>query len=370
MRVALTHDWLVSFGGAERVLEALHELYPDAPVYTTVYDKNVMPLSMSSIDARTSFIQRLPLSKKLYRYYLPLMPAAFRSFDLKEYDLVISSSHACAKGVKKRKDALHICYCHTPMRYIWDMQDDYLNIEKNPFIKMAAPLLFKRLRRWDVASSQKVDYFIANSRFVQKRIKKYYGRDSEVIYPPVDTARFDVASTDDGYYLVISRLVPQKRTDIIIEAFNTLKKPLKVAGTGRELVSLRKTAGQNIEFHGFSSDEELVKLMAGCKALVFASKEDFGIVPVEAQAAGKPVIVYGEGGASESVIDGRTGLIFKRQSSQDIIEAVEKMEGMSFDGEFIKSHAKQFDRKIFMERTAQYIDRRIKEHSAKGKVNA
>ena len=250
MRVALVHDWLVSYGGAEKVLEVLHELYPEAPVYTSVYDSSKFSGSLlGNLNVKTSFIQHLPFAKKGYRNYLPLMPMAFEKFDLSSYDIVISSSHACAKGVITPSSACHICYCHTPMRYIWDMYNEYLNSEEIGLIKrLFIPIVAKYLRLWDVNSSKRVNYFIANSNFVAKRIEKYYHRESTVINPPVETEKFTISEKTENYYLVVSRLVPQKKTDIIIKAFNELGFRLKIIGEGRHMKVLKKIAKNNIEF--------------------------------------------------------------------------------------------------------------------------
>lgn len=354
-RVAITHDWLVSYGGAEKVLEALLEVFPGADVFTSVLDRSRLPRVFDGVNIRSSFIQSLPFAGTKYRAYLGLMPAAFKSFDLRGYDLIISNSHACAKNIRVPSSARHICYCLTPMRYIWDMYREYMDIERpNIFVRAVAPFAAAYLRRLDVSSSRTVDSFAAISGFIAKRIQKYYGRESEVIYPPVETGDFRISEDIGDYYLVVSRLVPQKRTDIIISAFNELGRPLKIIGTGRDEQKLKKIAKGNIEFLGFQSAEKIRELMSRCKALVFASLEDFGIVPVEAMACGRPVIAYGAGGVLDTVIPGRTGMFFDEQTPSSIASAVLKSEKTAFDPVFIKKSAEKFDKKVFKERIKQF----------------
>ncbi|MCX5749224.1 MAG: glycosyltransferase [Candidatus Saganbacteria bacterium] len=360
MKVALVHDWLTGMGGAERVLEDLCGIFPEAPVYTSVCDKDRLSDTLRKKDIRTSFIQKLPFAKQRYRDYLPLMPFAFESFDLKGYDLVISSSHACAKGVMTGPNTCHICYCYTPMRYAWDMYHEYLRFEKVRGLKrLLAPLAMLYLRTWDRISSKRADHFIAISDFVAGRIKKYYGRESTVIYPPIDASKFKPAAGTGGYYLAVSRLVPQKRTDIVIEAFNKLGYPLKVIGTGRDMADLKAIAGPSVEMLGFVSDPELAEYLSGCKALVFASHEDFGIVPLEAQASGRPAIVYGKGGAGETIIPGKTGIIFEEQTPGSIIDAVKKFEKMSFDSAAIRKHAEDYDKEIFKRKIIEFVEEKM-----------
>jgi len=360
MKTAIIHDWLVSSGGAERVLEALCEIFPDAPVYTSVCDRSKISAALQKKDIRTSFLQKIPGSTKIYRDLLPLMPPAFQSFRLKGFDLILSSSHACAKGVRRPKGSVHICYCHTPMRYAWDMMEDYLKYEQmNPVKKAAVPFLLGLVRRWDRWNSKGVDHFIANSDFVSRRIMTCYGRGSKVIHPPVDISKYRVGEKPGAYFLAVSRLVPQKRTDIIIEAFNRLGFPLKVIGTGRELERLKSIAGTNIELTGFVPEEDLAETLSGCRALIFASYEDFGLVPLEAQASGRPAIVYGRGGASETIIPGKTGIIFEEQTPEAVIEAVRKFETMMFDSAAIRRHAEGFDKEIFKQKIMEFIEERI-----------
>lgn len=360
MKVAIIYDWLVNYGGAERCLEIFHELFPEAPIYTSVYDKSKLPKSFSDLDVRSSFINNLPFAKKRYRDYLPLMPIAFEQFDLNEYDLVLSLSHACAKGVIISPSTCHICFCFTPMRYAWDMYHEYINIENiGWFKKKIIPFIMSRLRIWDFVSSNRVDYFIAISSFIAERIKKYYKRDSRIIYPPIETSKFIPSDKIEDYFLAVSRLVPQKRVDIIVKAFNKLELPLKIIGSGRELDRLKKMSNSNIEFLGFQNEEKVAEYMSKCRALVFASREDFGIVPLEAQSCGRPVIAYGAGGTKETVIPGKTGILFYEQTTEAVIEAVRKFEQMTFDSRIIREFALKFDKVIFKEKIKNFIEEKF-----------
>lgn len=366
MRVALIHDWLVSYGGAEKVLEVFHDIFPEAPIYASVLDKKKISSKLARIDIKTSFLQKLPLPSKYYRNYLPLMPLAFESFDLSKYDLIISSSHACAKGVKIPKTSCHICYCLTPMRYAYDMYDEYIKTEDiGPLKKLMIPIIMPFIRNWDISNSKRVDHFIAISDFVAQRIKKYYGRESEIIYPPVETDKFNISDYPQDYFLFVSRLVPQKKADIVIKAFNSLKLPLKIIGTGRESGSLKNIAKGNIEFLGYQSNENTRKIIMNCRALVFASREDFGIVPVEAMAAGRPVIAYGAGGALETVIPDKTGILFNEQDEASIIAAVKKFETIRFDPLKIREFARGFDIGLFKTKIIEFIDEKYAEHRLK-----
>ncbi len=369
MKTALVHDWLTGMRGGEKVLEVLCELYPGARIFTLVHVKGSVSPAIEALPIETSFIQGLPMVRSRYRSYLPLFPSAIEKFDIREYDLVISSSHCVAKGVIPRPDARHICYCHTPMRYVWAMYEEYFGEGRVGGLKrMLIPYFANYLRMWDSASSHRVDRFIANSRHVSGRIMRYYGRDSDVIYPPVETSGTYLSEKDEGYYLVVSAFAPYKRVDIAVEAFSRMGKRLVVVGTGQDGKRLRRMAGPSVEFKGWVDGRALGAFYAGCRALVFPGEEDFGIVPVEAQCYGKPVIAFGAGGALETVIgtrepavaDGadtaRTGLFFGEQTAQALIGAVERFEASRFDGAAIREHALLFDRKIFRERIKRYID--------------
>ncbi len=339
MRVALVHDYLNQMGGAERVLLALHERFPQAPIYTTIYDAARMDERFRAMDIRTSFMQRLPLVKRRHQPFLPLYPFAIERMDLRAYDLVISDSSAFAKGVVTRADALHICYCHTPMRWAWNFED-YVERERlGRFSRMILSPFIVWLRQWDYATAARVDYFLANSPNVAARIAKYYRREATVLPPPVDTSRYTVATTPGDYFLIVSRLIPYKRIDLAVEAFTTLGLPLRIIGAGRDEARLRRMAGKNIEFLGWRSDDEARAQLANCRALIFPGEEDFGLAPVEAQACGRPVIAYGMGGALASVVDGVTGVFFGEQTPEALAAAVRRFRDEQFDPLVIRRHA-------------------------------
>ncbi len=355
MGMALVHDYLNQHGGAERVLEALHGLYPDAPVYTSLYDAAAMPAFYRTWDIRTSFLQRLPRRAALARLYLALYPRAFASFDMRGYDLVLSSSSAFAKGVVPAAGARHICYCHNPARFLWNTAA-YLEHERigRPARAVLAPVL-ARLRRWDLAANARVDAFIANSRSVAGRIARFYGRDSTVIHPPVDVSSFAVAAGRGSYFLTGGRLVPHKRFDVAVAACSELGLPLVVFGQGRGRPRLQALAGPSVQFVGRVSEERLRQLYAGCRAYLFPSEEDFGIAPVEAMACGRPVLAYGAGGALETVAPGLSGLFFHRQEAADLAEVLAAFRDEDYDPWTIRRHAEQFDAARFRERIGAVV---------------
>ena len=357
-RVALVHDYLNQNGGAEKVLEAIHGLYPTAPVFTSIYAPELMPAEYRDWQVYVSFMQHLPLIHRHHQPYLLLYPKAFERFKFDGYDLVLSSSSAFAKGVRVPRGVPHICYCHSPMRFVWDF-DRYAERERmSPLARRMLPLLLARMRQWDLASARRVDHFIANSTTVARRIRQFWNRDSEVIYPPVDTALLSPAPLDEigDYYLLVSRLVPYKRFDIVIDAFNVLGLPLKVVGTGRARAELERRAGATIEFLGFVSDEEKHRLFSRCKAAIFPAEDDFGIAQVEVQAAGRPVIALGAGGALDTVIDGVTGVLFQPQTPEGVIAAVRRFETLEFSPNEITSRAERFSRDRFEREIAQVVD--------------
>lgn len=354
MKLAIVHDWLTNMGGAEQVIINFNEIYPDAPIYTTFYNPNNLDEKLRNIDVRTSFLQK----KKMiidHKKYFPLMPLAFENFNLNEYDVVLSSSTCCAKGVLTKPDTVHICYCNTPMRYAWERRDDYIQ-GMGKLKRRLIKILLHYMRIWDVASSSRVDYFIANSTAVQKRIKKHYKRDSVVINPPVRCKMFDISETDGDYYFVVSRLVAYKRFDLAVQACSELGKKLIVIGDGPEMEKLQKLANENILFLGKQPDEVVKKYMSECKALLFPGEEDFGIVPVEAQACGRPVIAYGKGGVLDTVIDGKTGLLFEEQTVQDLKKTIREFETIQFNKQEIRKHALQFDEEVFQAKIKKYIE--------------
>lgn len=363
MKVAIVHDWLTNMGGAERVILALHDIFPDAPVYTMVHNPDRLPPEFSRIDIRTSFIQKLPRARTKYQTYLPLMPIAAEQFDLSGYDVVISSSHACAKGVITRPETLHICYCYTPMRYAWFLYHEYMRIEQvSRFKRLLIPPIMNYLRIWDRLAADRVDDFIAISNGVRQRIKKYYRRESSLIFPPVDTDFYTPSEDIDDYFLVVSRLVAYKRVDLAIEAFNRLGWPLVVIGDGPEMEKLRKMAGPNVRMMGRLSDEETRKYYARCKAFIFPGEEDFGITPVEAQASGRPVVAYGAGGALDTVKGGVTGEFFYPQTADALTDVLRKLDLSKFDSTVIRRHAREFDTEKFKKDFYEYTLKKFAEY--------
>jgi glycosyltransferase involved in cell wall biosynthesis len=360
MKLAIVHDYLNQFGGAERVVKVLHETFPDAPIFTSIYDKKRMPPDFKDMDIRTSFMQFFPGIMKNYKPYLPFYPRAFESMKIKGFDVILSSSSAFAKGIKNEEGALHICYCYNPMRFVWRYEDYIREEGLSPLIKAVLPIYLNRLRMWDVATSARVDHFIAISMAVARRILQYWGRDSEVIYPPVETSRFKISKDVDDYFLVVSRLKPYKKIDLVVDAFNAVKKPLKIVGGGDHEGKLKQMAGPTVEFLGAVSDEELPDIYSRCRALIFPGEEDFGIVPVEAMASGRPVIAFAKGGALETVVDGNTGIFFDRQTPQSLIEAIDRFEKMEFDPQKIKAHAASFDREVFERRVGEFLEEKYK----------
>lgn len=349
MKLAIVHDGLATRGGgggAERVLATVHGMFPEAPIYTTVYHPDRMPAEMRGWDIRTSLIQRLPWGKERYQIYLPLFPLAIEQLDLREFDVVVSMSHAVAKGAITRPDAFHMCYCYSPLRYAWDMYHEYLEIEQIPgWQRCLVPGLMHYLRNWDAVSASRVDSFVAISHYVRRRIEKFYRRDASVIYPPVELLKFTAVPAD--YYLVVSRLVAYKRLDLVIEAFNQLGWPLVIIGDGVERDRLQGMAKGNVRFLGRQPDSVVQEHLAACRGFVFPGIEDFGIAPVEAQGAGKPVIALNQGGAAETVLHGETGILFAQQTAADLIQALRNADATRFDAERIRAHAQRFSTERF-----------------------
>ncbi len=366
LRVALVHDWLTGMRGGEKVLEVLCELFPDATLFTLLHNKGAMSPTIEQMEVRTSFVQRLPFREGQYRKYLPLFPRAIESFDFSGYDLIISTSHCVAKGAKPAGSALHICYCHTPMRYVWDQYQEYFGKGRADVVtRSAMSLIAPSLRNWDVKSSARVHFFVANSGYVAKRIERYYSRAADVIHPPVDASLFRIQERRLDYYLMVTALVPYKRVDLAVETFNRLGRRLVIIGSGPEEGKLKAKAADNIEFLGWENNEVLAKFYANCKALIFPGVEDFGIVPLEAMASGRPVIAYAEGGALETVVaqgDRPTGVLFHEQTVESLAHAIEECEARQFDSQVIRNHAEKFDRKRFKQRIHEYISDKIAFH--------
>jgi len=360
LKVAIVHDWLVVNGGAEKVLKAILELYPDADIFSIVdflsdNDRNAI---LDGKIAKTTFIQKLPFAKRAFRNYLPLFPKAIENFDLSGYDLIISSSWAVAKGVKRAKNQLHICYCHTPIRYAWDLYDEYTTNLKQPK-KYLVQKTLKYIRDWDIKTLDRVDFFIANSNFVKKRIKRIYKKDATVIYPPVNIDKFKLYEKKEDFYLTASRLVPYKKTKLIVEAFNNMpEKSLVVIGAGEELKAIKSIAKSNIKVLGYQKDEVLIDFMQRAKAFVYAAVEDFGIIPIEAMACGTPVIALNKGGTAETVIEGVNGVFFENQGINDIINAINYFEKSNFDYKEIRKSVLKYTK--FKENLKSFIEDKCK----------
>lgn len=362
MRVAIIHDWLTGMRGGERCLEIFCELFPEADLYTLLHIPGSVSPAIGKMSIKTSFIQHLPFSKKSYRRYLPLFPMAVERFNLKGYDLILSCSHCVAKGVIPPPDGLHISYTLTPMRYAWDMYGEYFGKSRSGMI----PFFLHYLRMWDVTSSGRVDYFLCISNHVKNRVKKYYRREAEIIHPPVETNRFRLREEQKDFFLIVSSFAPYKRIDLAIEAFNRLGYSLKIIGTGQEGKRLKSIAKSNIEFLGWQPDPVVADFYSKCRALIFPGEEDFGIVPLEAMASGRPVIAFGRGGVLETVISTDpperverppTGLFFYEEQVDSLIGAVERFVQIEreFDPGAIRNHALQWDRDIFKEKVKKNI---------------
>jgi len=358
MRIALVHDYLVQFGGAERVLLALMELFPNAPVFTLLYDKERLRIPIDESRLRTSFLQNIPGSRKHYRYFPLLMPLAIEQFDLKKYDLVLSATHSFGKGIIVGPNTLHISYCFTPTRYVWDDSHRYVrDFSRSPIFQRFAPFALSYIRQWDYYAAQRVTTYLTLSKYVSRRIQKYYHRSAQVIAPPVEVQRFTPQAENDGYYLVVLRLVQYKRVDIAIQACEQLGRSLKIVGSGPEEAILRHVAGKNTEFLGFVPDDQLPGLYAGAKALLFPQEEDFGITPVEAAAAGKPTIAYRAGGAIETIKEMETGLFFNEQIPHSLMAAIRHFETGHWDVDTIRHQAERFDKSLFLKQLQTIVDK-------------
>jgi glycosyltransferase involved in cell wall biosynthesis len=358
MKLALVHDWLNQIGGAEDVLAELVAYYPDAPVYTSMYAPDLMPDAYRAWDICSTWMDRLPGIHHHHQRYLPLYPLAWGGVDLSAYDVVLSNKSGFCHGVRTGPGTLHVCYCLAPTRYIWNL-DAYLRRENFGLgVRLAARLVARLYRRWDYDAAQRVDHFIAISTEIQQRIKRFYGRDSAIIYPPVEVAdRFTPASTHDDYFLVVSRLIPYKRIDLAVQACTRLGLPLVVAGKGRDRDRLEAMAGPTVEFAGYVPDDDLPDLMARCRAFIFPGLEDFGITPVQAQAAGRPVIAFKGGGALDTVIPGETGVFFEQQSVETLTHVLESFDPTRFDPARLRDHAMQFDAGVFRRAIMDTVDR-------------
>ena len=358
MKVALVHDWLTGMRGGEKVLVSLARLFPDAPIFTLLHVRGSVAPELEAHEIRTTFVQHLPDVDRRYRHFLPLFPAAAGSIDLRGFDLVVSSSHCVAKGVRPPEGALHLCYCHTPMRYVWDRYPDYVGPGRvRPLAGILIRYVAAGLRAWDTASAARVHRFVANSRYVAGRIRRYYGRDSEVIPPPVDTDFFTPGADGRGEFdLLVSALAPYKRVEMALEAYRGTGRPLRVVGTGPEREALERRAPPEVSFLGWVDDEALRDLYRRCRAVLMLGVEDFGIVPLEAMACGRPAIVFGEGGGPESVVHGETGLVFSEATPEALRAAVDSLETVRFNGVTLRARAEAHSRRTFESRFRAFVD--------------
>jgi glycosyltransferase involved in cell wall biosynthesis len=368
LKAALIHDWLNGMRGGEKVLESFCDLYLDAPIFTLFYEPDCVSEKIRTRMVIPSVLQKFPLARRYYRHYLPLFPWAIRRFDLAGFDHVISISHCAAKGVRIPKGAVHICYCLTPMRYIWDKFDDYFSVGFSPEGAVMG-LLRGKLRRWDVKTSAGVDFFVATSRHIAEKIRVYFARESEVIPPPVDAEYFSPAGADEearkaaapkgDYYLIVSALVPYKRVDVAVEAFRGRRERLFIAGSGPEEKKLRRNATDNVTFLGWVENDILRELYRHCRALLFPQEEDFGIAPLEAMACGRPVVAYGRGGILDTVEEGRTGLFFREQTPESLRRALDSFRREDFDPAVLRRHALKFTREHFTARWRAFLKEKV-----------
>lgn len=356
MKIALVHDHLAQDGGAEKVLQAFQEIWPDAPTYVIVHNPKQANAAFKGKDIRTSFLQHWPFGVKHYQWYFPMMPSAVESYDLMDYDVVLSSTASYAKGVITKPETLHICYCHTPTRYLWSDTHTYVQeLEAARLVKWMLPFFLTYVRLWDKMAAARVDQFIANSKLVQDRISKYYKADSAVIYPPVSLDKFSAGAVKD-YFLAGGRLVPYKRFDLVVEAFNHLGRKLVIYGDGPELKALKAMAADNVEFIGRVSDEKLAELYQGAKAFINPQVEDFGITMVEAMAAGRPIIAYRAGGAKEIIIPGETGEFFDYQTWEDLADAIVRFQPEQYSSDRIRQRAEEFSLTRFKQDMKNYVE--------------
>jgi glycosyltransferase involved in cell wall biosynthesis len=357
MKIAVVHDYFTQSGGAEKVAEELYNMLPGADLFATVALQSKMPESLREVPVHTSWMQHLPKMLEYYRFYFPLYPFAVSSLDLSPYDLVVSSSSGYVKGVRVNPDAIHVCYCHTPMRWVWSFDSYSARESFGGSLKAVLPTLIHSLRLWDEGAARQPDHFVANSKAVAARIQRAYGRYAEVIEPPIDINRFRISQEQDDYYLVLARMVSYKRIDLAVSAFTAMKKNLVVIGEGPALDGLKLNAGPTVKFLGRVSDNEVEYYVGRCKALIFPGEEDFGMAPLEVAAAGRPTIAYHEGGAIETVVDGVTGLFFNEQTSESLIDAVGRFEKQDWSPAVIRKHAEGYGIDVFRRRFRDFLRR-------------
>jgi glycosyltransferase involved in cell wall biosynthesis len=357
MKVAVVHDYFTQLGGAEKVAEELYNMLPGADLFATVALRSKMPESLQHVPVHTSWMQRLPKMSEYYRLYFPLYPLAVSSLDLSSYDLIVSSSSGYVKGVRANPDAIHVCYCHTPMRWVWSFDSYSARESFGAGVRAFLPTLIHGLRQWDEGAARQPDHFVANSQAVAERIFHAYGRYAEVIVPPIDVARFQVSPEQDDYFVILARLVSYKRIDLAVNAFTRLGKKLVVIGSGPALEGLKSQAGPTVQFTGRLPDAEVDHLVSRCRALIFPGEEDFGMAPVEVAAAGRPTIAFRGGGAVETILENVTGLFFDEQTPEALMDAVERFELNEWNPNEIRSHAEQFSREIFRSRFSKFLHR-------------
>jgi len=354
-RIALVHDYFVQMGGAERVAEAMHDSFPSSPIYTTVALQRTLSKRLRAADIRTSLMQHLPAMDRKFRHYFMLYPFAVEHFDLSPYDLIFSSSSGYAKGVRRRRNAIHVCYCHTPMRWVWRYEDYVARERFGSGVRSLLPLALWGLRKWDLRAAKQPNYYIANSQLVAHRIRQIYGREAHVIPPPIDVNRFHMSTEIDDYYLVLSRLMPYKRIDLAIEACKRMNRRLVIIGDGPDRARLEKLGDDRIDFLGRQPDQIVNYYAARCRALLFPGEEDFGMAPLEANAAGRPVIAYRGGGAVETIEEGKTGIFFDQPDSRALCTAIERFESMYWSQILLRRHAEKFDQNVFAFRVLQFL---------------
>ena len=355
-RIAVVHDNFAQMGGAERVAEEIYQLLPGATLHTTVSLPHLLSPGLRNARIRTTWMQHLPALKRYFRHYFLLYPLAIEGMNLSDYDLIVSSCFGYAKGVRKRAGAIHVCYCHTPMRWVWRYDEYSSRAGFGGLTRLLLPRLLSGLKHWDLRAAKQPDYFIANSQFVADRIKRAYGREATVIPPPIDVSRFQIAASTGDYYLVVSRLLSYKRIDLAVAACTRLNRPLLVIGDGPARAQLEKLAGPSVKFLGRQDDEAVARYAARCRALLFPGEEDFGMTPLEVNAAGRPVIAYRSGGALETVVEGHTGLFFDEPTSDSLVAAIGDFETRSWDSSALRRHAEKFSRAVFATRLTEFLN--------------
>jgi len=355
-KVVLAHDHLFQIGGAEKVLSIFSSLYPESNIYTLINNKKLTKDLFNQNNIKTSFLQKIPFINNIFKYFLSLMPKAWEKIDLSNNDIILSSCSAFVKGVENG-DAKHVCYCHTPTRYLWDDKEEYIgNLPEGKVLKILLPKVLDKLQTWDYNKAQDIDYFIANSKYIADKIKKHYKKESKVIHPPIKVNEFSISNNVKDYYLIVSRLRPYKKVDLAIKAFNNLKLPLKIIGSGSELKKLKKIAHSNIEFLGELDDKKRNYYLSHCKAFIYPQIEDFGITALEAMASGRPVIAFAKGGALETVVNKETGVFFKEQTWENLAHTILRFDEEEFNSNDIREYSKRFDEEIFKNNINNYID--------------